>query len=505
MGQIPCCGSTTTDTYAPIENDVSPYSGIPYAPVRRTSSLTPLTPSRFVVQSFHSIEDSYMIDKVLGSGAYGVVCKAVHKKTGELRAIKFISRKKVKTQTESELLSEIDILKHLDHPNIMKIFEFSANVKGYYIVSEYLPGGELFDVIAKRKQFSEVDAASIMRQLIGAISYCHSKHVMHRDLKPENILIDAIEGDMIYVKIVDFGNALFCPPNKAISEKVGSIYYVAPEILNGHHTYKCDVWSLGVIMYILLSGRVPFNGSSEKKIFKDILKGSFSFPSPLWDRISKEAKDLITKMLTYNPDKRIAAAEAYNHPWFKICELPAVDPIQAKEILQNLKGLNRQTKLQKAAMMFIVTQLMTKEERDQLTDVFIAFDKNGDGKLTHEELISAYKFISDNKLVASREIEELLKETNFDKNIKINYSEFLVAAANKKKLLTLENIKEAFAAFDVNKNGYITPEELKTVLGPGKKLDEKVWKKIIAEVDTKELEKISYDEFEHLLMNYTLE
>jgi len=504
MGQIPCCGSTTTDTYTLIGNNLSPYSGIPYHPIRRTSSLISLDPSRFVVQSPHSIEENYQIEKVLGSGAYGVVCKAVQKRTGELRAIKFISRKKVRTQTESELISEIDILKHLDHPSIMKIYEFSANIKGYYIVSEYLPGGELFDAIAKRKQFLEVDVANIMRQLIGAISYCHSRHVMHRDLKPENILIDAIEGDMIYVKIVDFGNALFCAPDKAISEKVGSIYYVAPEILNGHHTYKCDVWSLGVIMYILLSGRVPFNGSSEKKIFKAIMEGSFTFPSPLWDKISKEAKDLITKMLTHNPDKRISAAEAYNHPWFKMFERPAVDPVQAKEILQNLKGLNRQTKLQKAAMMFIVTQLMTKEERDKLTDFFMALDKNGDGKLTHEELVSAYECISDNELMAGREIEDLLKETHFEKNIKINYTDFLVAAANKKKLLTLENIKKAFATFDVNKKGYITPEELKTVLGPGKKFDEKVWKKIIAEVDTKELGKISYDEFERLLMNYSL-
>eukprot|EP00826_Nyctotherus_ovalis_P002192 TRINITY_DN10418_c0_g1_i1.p1 TRINITY_DN10418_c0_g1~~TRINITY_DN10418_c0_g1_i1.p1 ORF type:complete len:410 (+),score=128.02 TRINITY_DN10418_c0_g1_i1:26-1231(+) len=384
----------------------------------------------------------------------------------------------------------------------MKIYEFSANVKGFYIVSEFISGGELFEAITKRKQFSEMDAAFIMRQLVGAMSYCHSKHVMHRDLKPENILIDAIEDDKIYVKIVDFGNALICPPDKGINEKVGSIYYVAPEILNGHHTFKCDIWSLGVIMYILLSGRVPFNGSSEKKIFKAIQRGTFSFPSPMWDRVSKEAKDLITKMLTYNPEKRITAAEAYNHPWFKICEDPEVNPIQAKEILQNLKGLNSQTKLQKAAMMFIVTQLMTKEEKDQLADIFMALDKNGDGKLTHEELVSGYRSISDNKLLAGKEAEDLLKEIQFDKNIKINYSEFLVAAANKKKLLTLENIKEAFDAFDINKRGYISPEELKLVLGPGKKLDEKVWKKIIAEVDTNGSGKISYEEFEHLLMNY---
>ena len=208
--------------------------------------------------------------------------------------------------------------------------------------------------------------------------------------------------------------------------------------------------------------------------------------------------------MTYDSEKRISADEASNHPWLRICQTRKVDTIQTKEILHNLRDLNKKTKLQKAAMMFIVTQLMTKEERDKLTEVFVALDKNGDGKLTYEELENGYCSFFDNEVLADKELKDLFNGLSKDKNVKINYSEFLVAAANKKKLLTLENIKQAFAAFDVNNRGYISPEELKIVLGPGKRFDEKVWKKIVDEVDTKGIGKITYEMFEELLMNYII-
>ena len=504
MGIIPCCAVTTTDNDPSNSPGPEPsYSGIPKT-VTRMASMTPITPSRFVKENSENLESDYEIQQVLGNGAFGVVYKAIHKKSTELRAIKHIIRAKAKTNIEEKLRHEIDILKHLDHPSIMKIYEFSANRKGYFIVSEYISGGELFDEIAKKKHFSEEDAAYIMRQLIGAISYCHSRNIIHRDLKPENILINSIEDDKINVKIIDFGNALICSPDKTVSERVGTIYYVAPEILKGQYTSKCDIWSLGVIMYVLLSGQAPFNGKSDKKIFAAILKGDINFSSKIWKGVSNEAKDLIRQMLTYDQDKRITAIEAYNHSWLQICKPQKLDPEQAKEALQNFKSFNAQTKLQRAAMMFIVTQLMTKQERDKLQNIFMALDKDGDGKLTHDEMADGYTSFFSNELLASKELEELIKGLGINKDRKINYSEFLLAAANKKKLLTLKNIQEAFAVFDIDNCGYIAPEELKVVLGPGKKYDEKIWKQIVAEVDTNGVGKISYEVFESLLMKYVI-
>lgn len=506
MGIVACCSITTTDESGgypePNRSPLSPYSGIPRSLASRANGFTPITPSRFVRDTSETLENAYDIVKTLGTGAFGVVYKAVHKVSGELRAIKHIARTNTRNLSEDKLLHEIDILKHLDHPNIMKIFEFAANKKGYFIISEYIAGGELFDEIAQRKKFSEVDAAYIMRQLLGAISYCHSRNVIHRDLKPENILINSIEDDKINVKIIDFGNALVSPPDKIICEKVGTVYYVAPEILMGNYTSTCDIWSLGVIMYVLLSGKAPFNGRADKDILNSVVKGKFGFPSLLWDSISQEAKDLVKKMLTYEPSARITAIEAYNHPWLKICKPSNFDPLLTKEALINFRSFNAQTRLQRAAMMFIATQLMTKQERDKLQGIFLALDKDGDGKLTHREIANGYVSFFKDKLSAEKEVKDLLKDLSINGDKKINYSEFLLAAANKEKLLTLKNIKEAFSAFDIDKCGYIAPEELKTVLGPGKKYDEKVWKELVAEVDTKGVGKISYEVFENLLMKY---
>ena len=280
MGLTICCTNSTTEEYP--QHDRSPYSGMTFAELPKASTLTPITPSRFVKENSQSLEKDYIINERLGKGGFGIVYKATHKRTKDIRAIKFISRAKLNRHTGRQLQHEIDILKHMDHPNIVKIFEFSENKKGYFIVNEYISEGELFNEISKRKNFSEVDAAYIMKQLIGAISYCHTKHVIHRDLKPENVLIDSIEDGQIHVKIIDFGYALLSPPEKIVNEKVGTIYYVAPEVLMGNYTAKCDMWSLGVIMYVLLSGKAPFNGQSDKEILSAIIKGKYKFSGKLW-------------------------------------------------------------------------------------------------------------------------------------------------------------------------------------------------------------------------------
>ena len=176
-----------------------------------------------------------------------------------------------------------------------------------------------------------------MKQLLGAMTYCHVHNVVHRDLKPENILIDSIVESKINVKIIDFGTALICPPNIHVKGGLGTVYYIAPEVIQGRCTAKCDVWSLGVIMYILLSGKVPFNGKTDEEIFASILAGNFFFSDPIWETISEEAKDLIFKMLTYNENARISAGQAFMHPWFKKCIDISRGSRKTQDLLSGLK------------------------------------------------------------------------------------------------------------------------------------------------------------------------
>lgn len=205
------------------------------------------------------------------------VYEAIHKKTKERRAIKLIDRSLIEKDKEGELLSEIKVLKEMDHPNIMRIYEFASDKDNYYIVQEYISGGELFDEIVKRRYMSEKDAAYVIRQLLSAVTYCHSKGVVHRDLKPENILIDSIlENGQIRIKVIDFGTALYISPHGTISETLGTPYYIAPEVIDGDYNEKCDVWSIGVIMYILLCGNPPFNGTNDDEILMAVKAGEYS-------------------------------------------------------------------------------------------------------------------------------------------------------------------------------------------------------------------------------------
>jgi len=170
------------------------------------------------------------------------------------------------------LFNEINILRSLDHPNIVKMYEFFEDDKRYYIVTEICKGGELFDEIINRGKFSERDAAILMKQLLMCVNYCHSNNVVHRDLKPENILLEANK-DFDQIKIIDFGTSLTVDPTKTLDEKLGTPYYIAPEVLNKKYNHKCDIWSSGVISYIVLSGIPPFNGANDQEIMANVKKG----------------------------------------------------------------------------------------------------------------------------------------------------------------------------------------------------------------------------------------
>lgn len=204
------------------------------------------------------------------------------------------------------LFNEINNLKDLDHPNIIKINEFFEDEKRYYIVTEICKGGELFDEIVEKGYFAEKDAAKLMKQILSCINYCHLNNIVHRDLKPENILLEK-DKDFDKIKIIDFGTSLMFEKGVDIKEKLGTPYYIAPEVLKKKYGPKCDIWSCGVIAYIVMCGAPPFNGDSEKEIINKVKDGRVSFSSPIWNKISPEAKDFIEKLLKVNPDVRLSA------------------------------------------------------------------------------------------------------------------------------------------------------------------------------------------------------
>jgi calcium-dependent protein kinase len=301
-------------------------------------------------------------------------------------------------------LLEVEILAKLSHPNIMSVYEFYHDNSNFYIVSEYCSGGELFDCITEKGSFNEIDAAKIMKQIISAICYSHDNNIVHRDLKPENILLDDKSNKYI-LKIIDWGGARYFSNNKKMSSISGTPYYIAPEVLNEIYDEKCDIWSCGVILYILLCGYPPFNGDSDNDIMKAVKKGKFSFPSEDWNTVSKEAKDLITHMLTIDTKKRYSAKDSLAHSWFKKKDF--CDKSTGQNVIKNMVKFKTDRKFEQATINFIVTQLISKEERNKLLDQFQSWDSNSDGVLSRDEIYDGYKSLY-GEVVANEEVVKIV-------------------------------------------------------------------------------------------------
>ena len=270
----------------------------------------------FIMQHAGKLRDFYRIGKMLGSGAFGEVRVCVHRESGAQRAVKVLRKASMDEDEKKMLFNEINNLKDLDHPNILKMYEFFEDEKRYYIVTDICKGGELFDEIVSRGKFTENDAAMLMKQILSCINYCHKNHIVHRDLKPENVLLEQNK-EFDQIKIIDFGTSLVFDENSVLNEKLGTPYYIAPEVLAKSYGPKCDIWSCGVICFIVLSGIPPFNGSSDQEIMKKVKIGKFSFADPVWNSISDNAKDFITKLLTKDQNARPSAEETLMHPWIQ--------------------------------------------------------------------------------------------------------------------------------------------------------------------------------------------
>lgn len=261
-----------------------------------------------ITDALSDVREQYHIDpKELGHGHYGVVRKCYDRESGACFAIKSIRKAKV---SKIEVLKrEIEILREVKHPHIIELVDVYEDERYLHLITELCTGGELFDrIIAKTQSseghFSEHDAAVLVRDILDAINYCHVKGIVHRDLKPENFLF-LTEADDAPVKIIDFGLSRHDDTDFGIMEtKVGTPYYVAPEVLRREYTNTCDIWSIGVITYILLCGYPPFYGDSDTQIFESVRVGKFDFPSPEWDDVSQAAKDFVMDLLLKEPTRR---------------------------------------------------------------------------------------------------------------------------------------------------------------------------------------------------------
>ena len=451
-------------------------------------------------------EDNYKIISKLGKGSFGSVYKVKHKITGEIRAMKIIKNTTIDGSDgnkNKKFLKEIQVLKDLDHPNILKIFEYYIDNKNHYIITELLTGGELYEAILKFQKFNEKKAAYIMKQILSAVNYLHSKGIVHRDIKPENILVQNNDKkknknniDEIHIKLIDFGASNFINKNEILTLKVGSPYYIAPEVLNKHYTEKCDIWSSGVVLYVMLTGNFPFAGKNSQKLFEIIKTGKYKKTGKEWEAISKEGKKLIGQMLELNPDKRISAAECLKSPFFSCLDTEEEVPDLLPSVLSNIYKLNAREKIQEATIALIVHNIQYNENVEKLKGIFELLDINKDGQLTYSEIKQAFKKIFPDNYINEEKMQLILEKMDDNGDGVISYEEFLRVTIDEKILLEKNNLKLAFDKFDLNKDGKLSKEELLNILDNGAS---DYVNDLLNLIDKNKDGYISFDEFCHLM------
>ena len=306
------------------------------------------------------------------------------------------------------------------------------------------------------------------------------------------------------LKLIDFGcSKIFTPYKRQFEDTIGTLVYCSPEVLKNNYDETCDVWSCGIIMYILLSGELPFYGTSEDKIVNNILSGKFNFESKRFNNVSEEAKDLIRQCLVYNKNKRIKIKEALDHPFFKT-NLDRYNLFQAeldsKTVLNRLRKYSGHSKFYQAVLAFLSHNYADKAQIDKIKKIFLSIDLNFDGKISKEELLSAYK--NNGIIVDQSQLNEIIKAIDSDNNGFIEYEEFIRAAIPKEKLFTEVNLKTAFDLFDLDKNGAISPSEVKEVLGMDSNVDEKVLDELLKEIKNTGNDEISFEQFKKIMTSF---
>ena len=680
--------------------------------------------------------DYYDVIKKIGKGTFGVVYKVIHKATGSIRAMKVIPKNNLKYGfTDEDIIHEINILKTLEHPHIIKLYEFFTFKKNYYLINEFCTEGDLSEKLDKLKSFPEFFVKILMFQIFNAVKYLNEKNVIHGDLKLENIMIDSylnngelvpvnknsnfisslledekemneylrknmlkraityniaglkkyhvrrIKGDSnninnndndnenidsvhklikirikrrktlsdlnqlkfgknknqenkkesnkpsdnetnnikdeadkncfkylngeeykeeverkdnvennlkneyrklkpngmennknndnnnvarlkkknkmkifkikksnitflptiketeeskcekenydsmksneisklkrastinlnsmkiknFELKLIDFGcSKIFSKYKKNFKDTIGTLIYCSPEVLKNNYNKKCDIWSCGVLMYVLLSGHFPFFAETEKEITKKILSGKFEFNKKYFKNISNKAKDLISKCLIYDKNKRISVEEALKHEFFADDLNPNnifEDEIDSKNALISLKNYSPGSKIYQTVLAFLSHNFAKKEQLNKLTKIFYKIDLNLDGKLSKEELNTAFKEAG--MEMEKDQLNKVIESVDFDRNGFIEYEEFIRVTLPKDQLFTEKNLKTAFDMFDLDKNGSISLNEFKEILGLGKIKDKNVIKELLKEIPIKGNEEINFAQFKKILL-----
>ena len=407
----------------------------------------------------------------LGKGSYGKVVLGTMKQVKVKRAVKIIDKSKV--SNVDRLRFEVEIMKKLDHPNILRLYDYFEDADFVYLVLELCTGGELFDRIVEKNYYKEPEAKIIFKQMMKAIYHCHINGVCHRDLKPENFMMIS-KKDQYTIKLIDFGLSRQFEGNVLTERKVednvkpmrrqtratlktkaGTPFYIAPEVLTGNYTEKCDVWSAGVILYILCCGYPPFYGNNNKEILDAVKKGKLDFGDKEWADKSPAVIDIIRRMVT-NQEQRLFSDEVFKHVWMQNGKVDKAQLARLKDLWKCMKDFSKLPIVQKLICYFI-TQSQVEEESTALHPLFEIFDDAHTGSIS----LAAFKSTLHGHIgVTEIEATDVFYGIDFFGNEAVSYSQFITAAVHHSKNLTDQKLQTFFQMSDIDRDDRLTIKDL---------------------------------------------
>ncbi|BAT96371.1 calcium-dependent protein kinase 32-like isoform X1 [Vigna umbellata] len=435
----------------------------------------------------------YELGRELGRGEFGVTYLCRDKETKEEWACKSISKKKLRTAIDIEdVRREVEIMRHLPkHPNIVSLKDTFEDDSAVHLVMELCEGGELFDRIVARGHYTERAAATVVKTIVEVVQMCHKHGVMHRDLKPENFLFGN-KKESAPLKAIDFGLSVIFKPGEKFNEIVGSPYYMAPEVLKRNYGPEVDIWSAGVILYILLCGVPPFWAETEQGVAQAIIRSVVDFRREPWPKVSDNAKDLVKKMLDPDPKRRLTAQEVLDHPWLQNAK-KAPNVSLGETVRSKLMQFSVMNKLKKRALR-VIAEHLSSEEAAGIKEGFDLMDTGNNGKINIDELREGLQKLGHQ--IPDGDVHILMEVGDSDKDGYLDYGEFVAISIHLRKIDHDEHIHKAFQFFDNNESGYIEIEELHNALADEVETNiDEVINAIMHDVDTDKDGKISYEEF----------
>ncbi|KAJ9522840.1 hypothetical protein QJQ45_023626 [Haematococcus lacustris] len=495
-------GSVAQEPYkpaAPSSVPSRPVAATPADPIQVALGNAKVELAKNVSQKF---EDVYSISKLIGHGAFAKVSICTHLSSNAKYAVKVVQKNIEDPVKQREgILKEIAIMRMLeDHPNTVRLLEVFEDADSYMLVMELCTGGELFDQIIAKGHFSEKDAAEKMHCLLDFIANAHSKNIIHRDLKPENILLSD-KSPTAAIKVIDFGTSDFCAPGQRLSQKFGTPYYVAPEVLRKDYNTSADIWSAGVIMYILLCGYPPFGGKTDAKILQRVQAGKcvsshtqrqlgvFSFEGREWEVVTEAAKDMISSMLVMDFTQRAQAKQLLTHRWFQVAATAPAAALGA-HMVKRLRAFAGMSRMKRLALV-VLARTLTDNDVKRLRELFAAMDTNNDGRIDSQDLHNALEKVG--AAIAESEMQELFHASDIDGTGQIDYEEFIAAMLDSNRVARRkEAVRKSFEELDKDGDGFITAEDLVKVMPRGSSIE--LAREMVEEVDRNGDGRVDYNE-----------